>query len=385
MRNRVVRLSIVLLLVGAAAGGAYIVRADIAPSVEEGATRELDQQTDRLLTLVGDLTATQVAYFAPSPDYEQALERVPGLLREVMSVSGHVAASLRSDEAGAQLRTVVDETSALAHADASAREHLLVGDMQMAAHVIFGDGRRATRAITEAVLALRAAERQSRIMSAASDVGKSGKVLAAVAALWAVGLIVLALVPAAARKPTVADNVIDAGPPADAALPAAAELCAQIARVETATQLIPLLERAVTVLGADTIVVWMSAGETLHPVATAGTAAIPSTRRSSIERADSHPVATAWAHGSLETRAGEEGEPGVLAMPLFAGALARGVLSVHLRGPLLESPTVRAIATLIAAQLSTVVAGGQESAIGNRESGSTGQEPGTATRALSSA
>ena len=384
MRNRVVRLFMVLLLLGAAAGGAYVVRADVAPSPEEGATRELDQDTDRLLTLVGDLAATQAAYVAPTADSSQALERVPNLLREVMSVSGHLAASLHSDEAGKSLRTFVDETSALAHADASAREHLLLGDTETAAQVIFGDAREATRAMTTALVALRAAERQGRLASTASDAGRSGTILAIVAALWAGGLIVLALIPAAPRTTTAGAEASAAAARSPAAitpdLSAVATLCGEIAKVETATQLSALLARAVTVLDANGIVVWMSAGDTLHPVAAAGSPAIPLSRLTPIDRHEVHYAASAWTRGSIETTATSPGEPGVLAIPLFAGAVAKGVLAVELQSPAMESPTVRALATLIAAQLSTVVTGSssQASGIGN-------QKPGEDPRALSSA
>jgi len=371
MRNRVVRLFIVLLLLGAAAGGAYVVRADVAPSPDEGATRQLDQHTDRLLTLVGDLAATQAAYVAPTADSAQALERVPDLLREVMSVSGRIAASLHSDEAGKSLRTFVDGTSALAHADAGAREHLLLGDTQTAAQVIFGDAREATRAMTTALVALRAAERQGRLASTASDAGRSGTILAIVAALWAGGLIVLALIPAAPRATT-------AGAEASPDLSAVATLCAEIAKVETATQLSTLLARAVTVLDANGIVVWMSAGDTLHPVAAAGSPAIPLKRLTPIDRHEVHCATSAWTRGSIETTATGPGEPGVLAIPLFAGAVAKGVLAIELQSPAVDSPTVRALATLIAAQLSTVVTGSSSQASG-------GNQESAGARALSSA
>src|SRR5688572_5443097 len=347
MRNRVVRLFIVLLLLGAAAGGAYAARADIAPSPEDGATRELDEDTDRLLTLVGDLAATQAAYLAPTADSAQALERVPGLLREVMSVSGHLAASLHSDEAGRSLRAFVDETAALAHADARAREHLLLGDTQTAAHAIFGDAREATRAMTTALVALRVAERQGRLASTESDAGQSGTVLAIVAALWAGGLIVLALIPAAPRTKTADAEAPAAAAPSPAGitpdLSAVAALCAEIAKVETATQLSTLLARAVTVLDANGIVVWMSAGDTLHPVAAAGSPSIPLSRLSPIDRHEVHHAVSAWTRGSVETTATSPGAPGVLAIPLFAGAVAKGVLAVELPSPAMQSPTVRAL------------------------------------------
>lgn len=370
MHNRLVRLLVVLLLLGAAAGGVYVVRQAGGQQGElSSSASERDAQVDRLMALVSELSAAQAGYVAPDSDPGAALERFPTLLREATSVTGRLAATPAIADAGEAVRALVDATSALAQADARAREHLLTGDVQSATMVILDDARQATLAMTWALVDLRASDHE--VVPPPAD--RSQTVLAVVALVWTGGLLLLALTPGSRRVEPIAMTT-DPAPalpvmaPLSPQVARTAELCSQMARVEQATELTALLERAVTILDADNVVVWMASGERLHPVATAGDTVelllVP------LSRHDGHPAVTAWTRREVAevppapedpgTQAGrDEIRTSVIAIPLYSGSQVRGALTVVFQA---GDASTRACAMLIAAQLSTIVTGAPQPA-----------------------
>jgi hypothetical protein len=319
-------------------------------------------------------------------------------------VTGETGALLGASAGGAELQTFADAASALAHADAAAREHLLLGDERSASHVIFGEGTAAAGTMTASLVRLRAAARATDATAAGQGLGRTLIIAGAVGAVWLLGLLLLALVPlgrgsapddamtasgaahalvndmdSSAADAAVSDMWLsDAGSDAgrdggsldgarlhgaslDYQRPidwnAVADLCTELGRVETAGAVTGLLTRAVTLLDADGIIVWMESAGRLYAVAAAGYPPETLARLLPIARQDDHAVAAAWRDASVETVDASSERDGALAVPLFNAQGCVGVLAVEVRDGREQELTTRAVARMLAAQLSTVVGG----------------------------
>jgi hypothetical protein len=391
MRNRIVRLSVVLVLVAVAAAAAVVVHRDAETNARPQPAERIDSQIDRLLALVLELRSAEATYVAPGQDSSAALRRFPQLLTELTTVTGDIGASLVGSAGGAELQAFADGASALAQADAAAREHLLLGDERSASHVIFAEGAAAADTMTASLVRLRAAARATDATAADQGLGRTVIIAGTVGAVWLLGLLLLALVPpgrasvrdaamtaggGSARAPASDANSGGVDSPAaawggtdasagDASIGAlravdwnaVADLCTEIGRVDTAGALTGLLTRAVTLLNADGIIVWMESAGRLYAVAAAGYPPETLARLSPIARQDDHAVAAAWRDASVETVDASSERDGALAVPLFNAQGCVGVLAVEVRDGREQELTTRAVARMLAAQLSTVVGG----------------------------
>jgi len=149
-----------------------------------------------------------------------------------------------------------------------------------------------------------------------------------------------------------------ASPPPPGRWPEAAALCTDIARVSDSQEIGALLGRAAGLLNATGLVLWMAsdARDGLVPAATAGYDERLVSRIGSISRDDENLTAKAFREAASRTSKARHGSAAALAVPLVAPSGAVGVLTAELR----ESPDVDAqqlaIATIVAAQLSMLLA-----------------------------
>ena len=150
----------------------------------------------------------------------------------------------------------------------------------------------------------------------------------------------------------------------DVDLPAAAELCTQLGRVENASQMPPLLREAARILDARGLIVWVwdTIAEELQPALVYGysdkvLAQIPSLKPG----ADN---LTAAAFRSAETLAmtGTADASAALAVPLLTPGACAGVLAIELPHGSEEATPVRAVATFFAAMLAQLVGGAHTTA-----------------------
>jgi transcriptional regulator with XRE-family HTH domain len=162
--------------------------------------------------------------------------------------------------------------------------------------------------------------------------------------------------PEAAADASVAPATAAPEPAPD--LSAAAHVCTQLGRVLETREVPPLLEGAAKVLDAAGLVVWVSngPGTRLRPALTYGysdelLAQLPSIRSD----ADN---ATATAFRSAQTRIVNSSDlaNGAVVIPLMTPSGCVGVLAAELRHRGEHSESVRALATIFAAQLATLVA-----------------------------
>jgi hypothetical protein len=150
-----------------------------------------------------------------------------------------------------------------------------------------------------------------------------------------------------------------AAAPSDLDFLAAAQLCTELGRVENASDVQPLLQDAVTILDAIGLIVWVWDGvaEELRPALAHGysdrvLAQLPTVGRD----ADN---ATAAAFRSAQTCAinGSDHSSGALAVPLLTPAGCAGVLAIELQHGSEQTRSVRAVATIFAAQLAQLIGG----------------------------
>jgi hypothetical protein len=145
--------------------------------------------------------------------------------------------------------------------------------------------------------------------------------------------------------------------------PDAAALCSDIARVSDSTQIGALLSRAARLLNATGIVVWMAseARDSLGPAVATGYDERLVARLGSIPRDDDNLTARAFRDVASKTSKGRQGSAAALAVPLVAPSGAVGVLSAEFRDAQDVDPQQLAIATIVAAQLSMLLANAAES------------------------
>jgi len=386
MRNRIVRLCVVAALVASAAGAAVIIRSELTPAAPRH-PEGFDRRVDRLHALVIEVMRVESAYVAPGQNPAPALVRFPEAFNEISILTGELSALRRSPAAIREVRAFVEATSTLAQADADAREHLLLGDVQSASHVIFGKAGAATVEMTAALGRLRDLE-HAEVQGESVTLSERTEIAAAsIAALWVIALFVFAFVPAKARTAALRTGTRDSGLGARKApeesrsdsglealgatqvpaysnatalsidLDAAADLCTEIGRVESPGALTGLLTRAVTLLDADGIIVWLESSGQLFAAAAAGYPPDTLARLRPIASDDAHAVAAAWREATTETvDATSEGD-GAVVVPLFSGASCFGVFTVELKPGREQDAVTRAVARLLAAQLAVVVGG----------------------------
>ena len=140
---------------------------------------------------------------------------------------------------------------------------------------------------------------------------------------------------------------------------AAAHLCTEFGRVENTSEVQPLLQEAARILDAIGLIVWVwdAQAEELRPALAYGysdkvLAQLPTVRRD----ADN---ATAAAFRSAQTCAinGSDHVSGALVVPLLTPAGCAGVLAIELQHGSEQTRSVRAVATIFAAQLAQLLGG----------------------------
>ena len=166
---------------------------------------------------------------------------------------------------------------------------------------------------------------------------------------------------AAPAPAAVADPVAAASAGID--LTAAAEVCAALARVQEPRELPGLLERAAGVLGADGLVIWMPDGPqgALRPALAHGYPPLTVTRMGTIPIDDDNATALAFRTSTTQVLSAEAGGTAAVAAPLVTPDGCSGVMAAEI-GAAVDPDHARALATIIAAQLATLISPTQPAA-----------------------
>jgi hypothetical protein len=164
-----------------------------------------------------------------------------------------------------------------------------------------------------------------------------------------------AAAPAVVVQPVNQGAAAPAPPPLD--LNGVASLCSDLARVVDTVALPGILARAAAVLDAPGIVLWIADpdGRELSPIVTHGYPQQIVSRLGTILRDAENATASAFRTSLLQTVRTEATSNGAIAAPLVTPAGCVGVMAAEIRQAGEADPAKLAIATIVAAQLATLV------------------------------
>jgi len=140
-------------------------------------------------------------------------------------------------------------------------------------------------------------------------------------------------------------------------LRAVAALCTELSRVDDTMALPPLLDRAASVLDAAGIILWIADpdGRELNPVLAQGYPQHLINRLGTIPRGAENATAAAFRTGLLQTVNADGVSNGAIAAPLVACGGCVGVMAAEVRGDGEKQEAKLAAATILAAQLASLV------------------------------
>jgi hypothetical protein len=387
MQKRATRWTLLVVLLLAAGAGAFYA----APIVREhesqlAASPAVDSAIAAITTTVNDIGAAQATYIAPGINSEPSMARVAALGRQVSDATAALRPALRSPEAPRHLQDLANTLDNLLQIDLHVREALVDDDFRGSSLLIFGDGQSAIRSIQGTLRALADAEHTASASARLALLRQLGTIGASVAGLWLLGLLLLvpsarprqvAVEPSARPEPApLVDLRLDAvpeeaavsaavaAPPVSAAVPAAppvidlaaaANVCTAIARASRSDELPDLLADTAIVLDASGVILWLGAGDELFPAAAYGYDPKVLSRVGPIRRQSDNATAAAWRNGELAVVPGDAPANGAIVAPLLGADACIGVFAAEIRHGLETDGSARAVATMFAAQLTTIV------------------------------
>ena len=385
MKNGAVRLSLAVLFVIVCGASAYLVWINEARA--RGASqafRTFESAAAAASRDVLELRAAQQAYVAAGqgePFWIQRAATLTASLRDSVSALRTAASSPEAQSAADNATAALQDFEQM---DRRAREYARSGQKLLASDLIFADGLEITGGIAASIDQARVLEAQSRDRSAASARRVE---LAAAGASAAAGLLIVVLLALPARpvegpdaskdetpgisggpQPLASELRLHAAEPAEAAQPATgsaptldfatvATLCSDLARVTDTRALSPVLERTAVVLDAPGIVLWISDpdGRELSPVITHGYSPAIVTRLGTILTDAENATAAAFRTALLQTVRADAVSNGAIAAPLVTPAGSVGVMAAEVRNGGEADSGKLAAATIVAAQLATLV------------------------------
>ena len=347
-----------------------------------------------------DLQAAQRGYAASGQAGDRWVTRVAQTLEALRANVQALRAQAKTPEALAGLDATTAALNEFAKLDKRAAEYVRTDMRQLAGDVVFGDGIERTDAALASVEQVRLAELQAR--EAVVETFRSRQIFALIAGAAASVLVVLLLVPRARSTPAAetpqASQAVEPEPtpqnvpqpepmievelatePSDeapepvlaslahatveAALPATtdfagvASLCVDLARVVDTRALPSLLDRTASLLDASGIILWIADpdGRELNPIFAQGYPQQLVNRLGTIPRDAENATAAAFRTSLLQTVMADEISGGAIAAPLVTPGGCVGVMAAEVRHDSERQDAKLAAATIVAAQLATLV------------------------------
>lgn len=163
--------------------------------------------------------------------------------------------------------------------------------------------------------------------------------------------------PPAAASPVAQAQATNLPPTPTLNLSGVASLCTDLARVVDTQALPALLERAAAVLDANGIVLWIADpdGRELSPILSHGYPPQLVARLGTIAREAENATASAFRTALLQTVRADAVSNGAIAAPLVTPAGCVGVMAAEVRRTGESDPATLAVASIVAAQLATLV------------------------------
>jgi hypothetical protein len=319
---------------------------------------------------VADIGAAQQAYVAPGQPDGPWLERASSSFQTLSDAAALARQAARSTGTTTALRDLSDLIATLVAVDGRVRQYLQLSLDLLAADLIFSEGREALDALDSGLRRVRGAQQAAIDDERAALVRQTEATLGGVALLWVAGLALLVRAPAVKPSPgeappmshLVTDNPSSPGNESRAtSVPhvvdpgAAADLCVAISSMTTSAELPDLLARGATVLDAPGLIMWMSAGDELFPVASHGYDPRVINRLGPITRSADNAAAACWRSGETKAVGGGALSHGAIVAPLFDANGCIGVLSAEVRRGREHDGMTHAVTRMFAAQLAASV------------------------------
>ncbi|HNV01955.1 MAG TPA: hypothetical protein PLE61_07580 [Vicinamibacterales bacterium] len=415
MRSRGVRVLVALLAAAAlAASGAAVWRAEQQLAAGQAAAEAFDHDLRQVANSLGELRAAQFALVAHGQPADAWLSRSAALKESLVPSLESLHAETISAEGQGALEAAIEAFTAFGGQDARAREYLRSGQVLSASDVVFGGGAPLLDRVVGGLDMLRGQESIARAIAAAD--ARRRQLIAAGAGLAAILVALLLLVPvprraaaeiagealgappagglglsdrmegfsreAPANAPpedpwdqakrvdrAVAESREDAPAPgpggraghagaeAQADLPALADVCSRLARVQYSSELPGLLERASKALGASGMIVWLPDTHSglLRPALSHGYTPAALARMGGIQPSADNAVAAAFLTKEIVTLRPDAFAKGAVVAPLHTAEGCSGALAVELMDGIEPAPPIGAAAAIVAAQLATLL------------------------------
>jgi hypothetical protein len=388
MKSRAVRLTLFLLFVIALGATAYLFwLGETRLQVDGQASRDYDTRILALTRDVAQIRSAQQAYVAMGQGDQFWAGRVATSLTEAQERLATLRAVSTSPGSAAAVDNAIAILQDFEQMDRRAREYVRNGQRLLASDLVFSDGLELTAAGLEALNQARLA--QHRASAETLDGVRRRQLYAMGSAAAAALLVVLLLLPAGPRQAAPATSegatslhldVPAAGAAADlasltdegwspalgshtplqassVALDSVATLCTELARISDTRALPALLEKSAEALNASGIVLWIADpdGRELSPIVTHGYSPTIVTRLGTIQRDAENATAAAFRTGLLQTVKADAVSLGAIAAPLVAPAGPVGVMAAEVRSDGEQDAAKLATATILAAQLATLV------------------------------
>lgn len=382
MLRRSVRVLVLLLTTALTAGAVWRVTTnEQARGRARMASQHVDATAADATYLLADLRSSLHAYIAPGQSEAFWSARAAGLLDSVRTRVLEI--DVASGAAGYPMAGALDRMDRLAASEVRAREYARTGQPRAAGDIIFTEARDLIDAVSGELSSARQAMARKSSASEAAMANEQSLVAGAVISVWIVALILLVPVPRtreAAPPPAVATQsiaevslpdpppaptVIEAETPAPepaAVVPspapvfrALADLCGDLGRVSSASDLDLLLPRAAGLLGAKGLVVWLLAddGQSLSPAAAHGYDPHVLARMGAVPLTADNLTVSAFRSRTAATSATAQDRPAAVAVPIVSATGPSGVLAAEVQEAG-DIDQVAALAAVVAAQLANL-------------------------------
>ena len=383
MKSLALRAALLCLFVGGSGGAAYVVwTGESAARRDADAARQFAHAAFAVEHDVMALRAAQEAYVAAGQgDYW--IVKTAETLNQVRAGIDSLRPQAASAEAHSSLDNAASALADFERMDRRARDYTRNGHRLLASDLNFADGLETTGAMVASLNQARTAEMQARD-AAVRAARRTEAVALALAALVSFAVVLLlARRPRTGGTSTEPVETADRSPlatfdlrptfhptalaPEETARPAAAtpapdldaiaSLCTDLARVADTRALPTILGRAATVLDAPGIVLWIADpdGRELSPIVTHGYSEKMVTRLGTILRDAENVTASAFRTSLMQTVDADAVSNGAIAAPLVTPAGCVGVMAAEVRHEGEKDSGKLAAATIVAAQLATLV------------------------------
>jgi len=377
MRSRAARLTLAATaLVAFVAAGFFAVDTDHRIAAERDSLRAFDLNARDTANVFGEIRAAQQAYVAAGQGTAFWMPKVSALIDEVAPQLDQLRTSATDTSAQTSLMEASARLTEIGNVDRRVRDYLRSGQTLMASDVVFTEGNET--AVNAALLVESARDAEHQHFDA-HEAALRRRQAAFLGGAIGFGLFVtLALAwtrletapEATPSEPAVRSSLGDismkptaktSGVPRGSVpmLRAAADVCVEIGRATNAAELTALLSRTADIVDATGMVVWLGdyAGGDLRLVLAHGYSESIIARMATIPRSADNAAAAAYRTGKLQIVLKRPGSAnGALAAPLLTADGCIGALTAEIQSGSEVSEAVQAVTTLVAAQLTGIVA-----------------------------